>query len=145
MRTRPVKNDLSTTSFIGLIFSSRLLDFSIHNNQPHLWLGCNDNSTAHIKNEMVVLKSSSGSDRGHMTPLQSPVFVWNFRFGGAYHDVPLFHTPWKDSGYHHTRESLKGFVCAHFSLHNSLSLSLSTLWVFKISFFHIISTLSYSV
>jgi hypothetical protein len=46
--------------------------------------------------------------------------VWNFRFGGAYHAVPLSHTPWKDAGHHHIRESLKGFVCVH-----SLSIELS--------------------
>ncbi len=54
----------------------------------------------------------------------SLLFVWNFRFGGAFQDVPLFHTPWKDFGHHHIRESLKEFICA-LSLSIKLSFSLA--------------------
>ena len=50
------------------------------------------------------------------------------------------------ASYHHTRETLKrGFVCAHFSLHDPLSLSLSPVKVkeFQLSFFYNIIALSY--
>ncbi len=54
----------------------------------------------------------------------SLLFVWNFRFGGAFQDVPLFHTLWKDFGHHHIRESLKEFICV-LSLSIKLSFSLA--------------------
>ena len=72
----------------------------------------------------------------------------NFRFvlGGLSRcfncSIPLA----RFASYHHTRETLKrGFVCAHFSLHDPLSLSLSPVKVkeFQLSFFYNIIALSY--
>ena len=54
---------------------------------------------------------------------------WSFSFGGL---TTLFHCsiPVQGSQYNITSEKLShGFICAHFSLHNSLFLSLSQVWV----------------
>ncbi len=76
-------------------------------------------------------------------------FVWtklSFCFGGLITLFQLFHTPCKVHKLpSHQRNSKKGFVCAHFSLHDPLSLSLSPVKVkvFQISIFYNISALIY--
>jgi hypothetical protein len=70
----------------------------------------------------------------------------SFCFGGLITLFQLFHTPCKVRKLpSHQRNSKKGFVCAHFSLHDPLSLSLSPVKVkeFQLSFFYNIIALSY--
>ena len=70
----------------------------------------------------------------------------SFCFGGLITLFQLFHTPCKVRKLpSHQRNSKKGFVCTHFSLHDPLSLSLSPVKVkeFQLSFFYNIIALSY--
>ena len=70
----------------------------------------------------------------------------SFCFGGLITLFQLFHTPCKVRKLpSHQRNSKKGFVCGHFSLHDPLSLSLSPVKVkeFHLSFFYNIIALSY--
>ena len=68
----------------------------------------------------------------------------SFCFGGLITLFQLFHTPCKVRKLpSHQRNSKKGFVCAHFSLHDPLSFSLSPVKVFSAFVFYNISALSY--
>ena len=56
-------------------------------------------------------------------------------FWGAYHAVSLFRSPWKGTWSLSQQRISKRFFCAHLSLYQALSLSLSQLCVLKVSFF----------